>query len=150
MDEEKALKPIIRQRLTLEEQAARLKSKMQADEQRLRELNKRIRSIERKERTHFLIQLGAITQQYLGKTDDLQQYEAFFKALETPTDTTPPQWRLSVRFDRAYQSPVIENGQKTGQMYVSQSFSTLKACFEAFRNSKWFDFTSHESTKPQK
>lgn len=150
MDEEKALKPIIRQRLTLEKQAARLISKMQADEQHLRELNKRIRSIERKERTHFLIQLGAITQQYLGKTDDIQQYEAFFKALETPTDTTQSHRRLCVYFDKDCQSPVIENGQKTDRVYISASYSTLKACFEAFRNGQWFDFSSHESTKPQK
>lgn len=70
--------PEKKQRLTLEEQAARLRSKMQADEQRLRELNKKIRSKERKKRTRYLIQLGTITEKYLG-TVDLQQYEAFLR-----------------------------------------------------------------------
>lgn len=76
--EENVKEPKKRQRLTLEEQAARLRSKMQADEQRLRELDKRIRSRERKKHTRYLIQLGTITEKYLG-TVDLERYEAFLR-----------------------------------------------------------------------
>lgn len=145
MDEGKVKK---RRRLTLEEQAARIDEKERRLKEQKRELQKKLNAKKRRERTRRLIQLGAITQKYLGDDVRLSQYEQFLKALDSkPSEVTANIRIFIMRDEKKYVQVMDASGNPTGKIDKFARYKTLKSCFESFTKGDWFDFASHETKK---